>query len=551
MPPSHSQDPLPFRLGDVEVFPTLHRLSGPAGDRTLEPKAMAVLVRLAQASGAVCSTQNLLDDVWQGEAVSEEVVRRAVYHLRKALGDDPKSPRYLETIPRSGYRLLPPIQPLPSTAPTDEAPPEPSGIPSRVWIPIALFLFLALALLVLLRLPTVSTSSEVNASPTDLLLLTSRPGVEDQPALSPDGSRVAYVERGEARGKLKVRLVDTESELLLAEDAFHPTWSPQGDRLAFLRRSEGRCRVATVPALGGPERILVDLGPCAADGLHWSPDGRWLVVAASQGRDRPLRLQRLELESLTLEDLTSPPPEMDDHRPAFSPDGQQVAFLRQSFRGTTDLYVVPVEGGEPRRLTTSGQTLTDVAWEFGGQALLFAAYQNGDHRLFRRPLTDQPNQTLVSTATGVAEVSTATGSSRLALAQVKVDFDFHHLDLRNGAVRPMEALSSTRFDGEIALSPNGERLAFASTRSGHFEIWVSQVDGRQPTRLTAHGGPFTGQPRWSPDGGRVVYVSAAGGDLDLYSIDVRGGLPEALTHHPAQDHAPSFSADSKSSQLQY
>ncbi|MCB1037651.1 MAG: winged helix-turn-helix domain-containing protein, partial [Acidobacteria bacterium] len=95
-----------FRLGPWRVLPRLGRLEGPEGSHQLEPKMMAVLLELARRSGEPVSNRQLLEGVWGGEAVSESVSRRAVYELRKVLGDDPEKPRFIETLPRIGYRLV-------------------------------------------------------------------------------------------------------------------------------------------------------------------------------------------------------------------------------------------------------------------------------------------------------------------------------------------------------------------------------------------------------------------------------------------------------------
>ncbi len=86
--------------------PSLGRLTGPAGKVQLEPRAMEVLVLLAANAGGVVPRQKMIDEVWQQEFVGDGVVSGVVSKLRKALGDDTKSPSYIETIPKRGYRLL-------------------------------------------------------------------------------------------------------------------------------------------------------------------------------------------------------------------------------------------------------------------------------------------------------------------------------------------------------------------------------------------------------------------------------------------------------------
>jgi len=97
----------PFSLGEWLVQPQRNRLSRSGGnDVQLEPKMMDVLVRLARDPGAVVSREDLIDAVWPEVFISESVLTRAIAGLRRALGDDARSPRFIETISKRGYRLV-------------------------------------------------------------------------------------------------------------------------------------------------------------------------------------------------------------------------------------------------------------------------------------------------------------------------------------------------------------------------------------------------------------------------------------------------------------
>jgi DNA-binding winged helix-turn-helix (wHTH) protein len=99
----------PFRIGDVAVRPaegSLHR----QGDVVhLEPRVMDVLVFLARRAGRVLPHHEILDAVWPDRYVSRSVLTRAIAVLRRELGDDAGAPRYVETIPKRGYRLVSPV----------------------------------------------------------------------------------------------------------------------------------------------------------------------------------------------------------------------------------------------------------------------------------------------------------------------------------------------------------------------------------------------------------------------------------------------------------
>jgi DNA-binding winged helix-turn-helix (wHTH) protein len=105
-----------FRIGDWLVEPTLNSLSKPDSTVRLEPKVMQVLVCLAEHAGKVISKDRLFQSAWPGTFVTDDVLTRAISELRRALGDDPKHPRFIQTIPKGGYRLVADVTPVSNPA---------------------------------------------------------------------------------------------------------------------------------------------------------------------------------------------------------------------------------------------------------------------------------------------------------------------------------------------------------------------------------------------------------------------------------------------------
>ena len=102
-----------FRIGEAyHVEPSLNRVTGPGGSLRLEPKVMLVLVCLAEHPGQLVPKDRLLHAAWPDTAVGDDVLTRAISELRRLFEDDPKQPRVIETIPKSGYRLIAPIPPV-------------------------------------------------------------------------------------------------------------------------------------------------------------------------------------------------------------------------------------------------------------------------------------------------------------------------------------------------------------------------------------------------------------------------------------------------------
>ena len=118
-----------FRVGEWRVQPLRGSLSGPEDVRRLTPKAMDVLFSLAQWPGEVVARELLLRRVWGERAVTDEPLTRCIAELRRQLGDERAAPRYIETIPKRGYRLVAKVETAESADDTGHAPSPPAKMP--------------------------------------------------------------------------------------------------------------------------------------------------------------------------------------------------------------------------------------------------------------------------------------------------------------------------------------------------------------------------------------------------------------------------------------
>src|SRR5690554_1712898 len=114
-----------FQVGEWRVAPRGNRLAGPQGTERVEPKVMQVLECLAESPGRTVTKEDFMDRVWAGTVVSDDVLARCISELRKVFGDDPRSPVYIETVRKSGYRLIAPVTEI--AAPVTEPVTEPAA----------------------------------------------------------------------------------------------------------------------------------------------------------------------------------------------------------------------------------------------------------------------------------------------------------------------------------------------------------------------------------------------------------------------------------------
>ena len=135
-----------FNLGEFHVRPQLGVISANGGEIHLEPKVMEVLVCLAGQAGEVVPKEQLLQTVWADTFVSEHVLKVTVSELRKALGDDAKDPRFIQTIPKQGYRLIAQVSSAEEKHVSQTAPPSPASRKKPIYAAAAAFLLLLAAI---------------------------------------------------------------------------------------------------------------------------------------------------------------------------------------------------------------------------------------------------------------------------------------------------------------------------------------------------------------------------------------------------------------------
>ncbi len=497
------------------------------------------------------SRGRLLEEVWTGIAVTDDVLTRSIAELRKAFGDRPSAPRYIETIPKSGYRLIAPVD-LPAVDLPAE--PEPTVAadhprPSRgLWVAMAAVSAVLAVAVVAVRL-AYRPQPAVLGTPFRATPVTSFPGRETQPACSPDGTQVAFAWQGEASDNwdVYVRLVDGEGILRLTHDpaADHaPAWSSDGTRVAFIRYRGDSCDIYAVPAIGGAERKLGSCGQNVRPDLVWSPDGRWLAFSDRPTNAESFGIFLLAAETRKQRKLVAPGSQhWGDVDPSFSPDSRWLAFTRSTSASTDDLFRISVSGGEPERMTFDGRRIGGHSWSSDGRSIVFVSERGGRAEMWLIPSSGGRARWLPIGSNLPRNPDWSRTGNDLLFEQWSYASDILRLDLAAGDSEPEPWVSSTREDSLPAVSPHGRRTAFVSDRSGHHEIWVRDNDHGELLQLTSFAGPYTGSPHWSPDSSSLAFDSRPDGQADIFVIDAEGGALRQLTSEPANELEPSWSAD--------
>lgn len=547
------QPNLRLRVGEhiIDVG-ALRIVTRPACPR-LTGKAVAVLLELARHAGDTVTREQLLNRVWKDRVTTPDVLTQAIKELRRAFVDDAKPSSYIETIPKVGYRLLVPVCTIEVAAvmtlagqrfaasggnmtnTVDIANRAPQTLNRRTGTPIVWrWLIVVACVLILVTAGIVAVTKRASTDRAaagwqaiDIRAITSDPGPERRPRVSPDGTRVAYSQLDPSSGfeRIVVRSVDQSQAIHLTArataDEDLPTWSPDGTQIAFQRvANDGACTLYVAPSLGGSDH---EIGPCGnylADYFDWLPDGKALITSGdltsamgtaqalmvldlATGRKLPLQYQRTASDQ--------------DIEARYSPNGRWIAF-RRGFAPHSDLYLTQATGGVVRQMTHLSARIMGYTWTPDGRSLIFSSNPEGGFALYTVDIEDGQVHALNVTPAAYPDAARAGGTvvyeiprTKNTLAEVTVD---PQLD------KPRLLAPSTGDDSAPAFSPDGKRIAFVSDRNGSQQIWLYELDGSEPLALTDYRGAVIWNPNWSADGGRLLATVRMAGSASLVEIDV-------------------------------
>jgi Tol biopolymer transport system component len=246
--------------------------------------------------------------------------------------------------------------------------------------------------------------------------------------------------------------------------------------------------------------------------------------------------------------LMRPPGASGDIHPTISPDGRLLAFRRHTGSSIGELYWARLRKGmtiaeEPHRLTPVELDANYPTWMPASNEILFSA-KAALWRLSVPGVSPPSRLPFVGEDGLMPTVSRAQPgqSSRLVYVRSFQDFNIWRIDASNADASALSAravaIASTRVDQTPSFSPDGRRVAFASTRSGSFEIWVADPDGSNAVQLTSMG-VASNSPSWSPDGRQIAFHSNLEATWRVFLVPAAGGKPRSV----APNGWPSFSRD--------
>jgi eukaryotic-like serine/threonine-protein kinase len=399
--------------------------------------------------------------------------------------------------------------------------------------------------------------------------ITRDPGLELDPAISPDGRTVAYAAGPPGKRRLYIRQIEDGRPIALTEEGVaesqrRPDWSPDGTRIVFQAGQQGlgvrpaarTGTLYTVPALGGTPTLLL---PPSPDGVAltpvWSPDGTriayageaglFLIPAQPGGTPTPILRSRQNL-----------------HSPRWSPDGLKLVYVRggaffalgEDQLGnveTSAIHVVVIATGADQTITTGEWLDTSPAWTADGRGLLFVSNRSGGRDVFHTRVggsgTPEGPVDRVTSGLNAHSISLSKDGKVLAYSSLTFRANIWSAPIRAKGVATTADATQITFGSEktekLVLSPDGQWLAYDSDRSGNPDIWKLRLGNAEPQQVTRDpANEFAND--WSPSGDQILFHAIRGETRrDVLAVTADGTRLQTVVATPAEEQHGSWSPD--------
>lgn len=499
------------------------------------PKVFETLCALVENAGRTIEKDELMRRIWQERFVEESNLTFNIKMLRRALGDDAQNPRYVETVPRRGYRFIAAVREVFPAAP--ELPPvvEQQHVKFAVRPPRKSYLslgILAASIFCLLLVGALLARHQFSAAAAPASVLSAPFHAEKfassgkiyQAAISPDGRLVAFVDETGGKQGVWLRKLDTSENTQIVppgDDSYIGlTFAHDGQTVYFVRRPPGGTKdalrataVYRVSIFGG---VPVKLVRFVEGWISVSPDDKEISFVRCEYKDD-------DYCSLMIADadggserkiLTRPSPiRISDNQ--FSPDGKSIAFASgNSDNGANEFRLSKIDLATRAEIELSPHrffNIKSLKWLPDGENLLAAAMQppDGKSRIWQISVATGEARPVTKDAANYNTISLSQDAGRIVAKQVGNNFQLYYW--ANGATK---VLTPARW---VAFAPDGKIIY--STEEG--DIWTIKPDGSEQRQLT--NTPATDFfPRPSPDGQFIYFTSNRTGAHQVWRMNADG-----------------------------
>ncbi|MDK1310975.1 winged helix-turn-helix domain-containing protein [Pseudoalteromonas ardens] len=486
---------------------------------TLAPKVYDLLYYLARNQQRIISKDELMDAVWQGTLVTDNAISRTLVKVRKALGDDPKSPNFILTVPRKGYRMISVFEetdhiPVQITNTHNADPVNHQLTLSAVRIKRATLSAIALSAAtviagVFLYYPYSSPELSINKQ---VKPFTRAQGEELYPRLSPDLKTLAYVKKTKQLSTLIVENVSTHTQQQLSIPLARfsrPSWSPDSKQLAFVMHTPQTCgiylaRLAHLRTQSQWQKLST-CGSKSKPALVFSKDGKKLYFNDRTSDEFGYQVFQIDLtqghKSIVNQPITNG---RGNYAFDLSPDGRSLVMLNSEFGPKTRIYTLDLASSKLTQTAQLDYLMRSAIWHHDSRSLIHPA-PHPAYELWQSTVQGDKLTTVISNTARVKHPARIDNGTDFTFVSYLLDRDIYLQRSKDNEVQPLA--NSSVMDYLPTMTDTSSHYAFVSKRSTHAQIYLGDITQplAEPVQLTSSktSGRFY-QLVFSPDGNRLL-----------------------------------------------
>ena len=550
-----------WNINKVRIHPKLNLIRKEDLEIAIKPRLMHLLEYFLLHQNEVVVKEDILNYVWEGRIVTENLLTKSISELRKILAEHLPAELEIETIRNVGYRFNAPQPILSSQAASEKQLVKPNK--ARNWY---LWLISSAALLLVVLLFTFSRQESSKDYRIEVERISSLKGQETSPVLSPDGAYIAYSWRKKITDPfhIYIRSLEEDNARKLTDHKgieYNPTWSPDGRQLAYmLNDTTGGRWIMRQSVIGADELRLVSLGDLILGrGMIWTADGEGLVFSAKSSSNAPFQIMNFDFKTSEIEPLTEVrEPSFGDIFPTLTNDPQQIAFVRTE-QGKSMLsenasinpiiHLLDLKSGDIQVVShLKGEIMDMVYHPYLDQYLCWISNEVADNSLIGVNALGEQNL-LHSINNGMPGKGVAGPGNQFLFEFWHSNLNVHEyqiVDNQQSVRYKREYLNSTLWDWGLQFAAKTNDIAFISLRTGYQEIWVAERETPDNARqLTDIKSPLIKSISLSPDGKSLIWLSIEGEQSYLNYIKTNGEENNRITA-PGTYGSPVWSNDGAS-----
>lgn len=479
----------------------------------LEPMVVQLLSYFCRHPNDIVSRDQLIEEVWAGRIVTDNAVNRAITKLRKQFDDNPKQPQFIATFPKKGYKFIAPVKLLTEEAetvadtatvkttepavtneqskPTEQAQALTSASSSSRFSKMAIIALLATVIVALFIFSRSHNQSPVLAPVTKVKALTRSAGQEQQPMISPDGTRLLYTEI--KQGKMRLYLTNLETSERLEIDAIEDkafwvgpgVWRKDGKQIAYLIASREQCMYYSRDIDGmslSPRKLIYNCVGGSAGKILYTHNNNQMIFSENRGWGTPYSIFTLDLATNKTQRVNQPElflqgnTQFDLH-----PFENKLLISAPDEQQWEGFYSLDLDTNELSLLFKQDAYICCGIWNHAGDRVVLM----GEH----------PAYDIVSYHfDGRKDRVLYSGGQQLRLPLRHSngrDYLFvaghvnQNLKLFDIATKSEQTIADASVDERIATFANtSDKVAYISIASGNENIWIGQAGKATPKQLT-------------------------------------------------------------------